>query len=117
MFLLVYMAARIMERSIYTFCPTASEGEDCSLKEHKCHHDCCGINRIKKRLPYVFWVNMLLALLFFGDIVIYFLIKYGWLEGVYKLLVSTGSIIGIFILVICVVYTLMNVLGSMIRIR
>lgn len=116
-FLLVYMAARIMERSIYTFCPTAKEGEDCSLKEHKCHHNCWGINRIKKRLPYVFWVNMVLALLFFGDIVIYFLIKYGWLEGVYKLLVSTGSIIGIFILVICVVYTLMNVLGSMLRIR
>lgn len=114
-FLLVYMAARVMERSIYTFCPTAKEGEDCSLKEHKCQHNCSGINRIKKRLPYVFWVNMVLALLFFGDIAIYFLIKYGWLEGVYKLLVSTWSIIGIFILVICVVYTLINLLSYMFR--
>ena len=114
-FLLVYMAARVMERSIYTFCLTAKEGEDCSLKEHKCQHNCSGINRIKKRLPYVFWVNMVLALLFFGDIAIYFLIKYGWLEGVYKLLVSTWSIIGIFILVICVVYTLINVLSYMFR--
>ncbi len=114
-FLLVYMAARVMERSIYTFCPTAKEGEDCSLKEHKCQHNCSGINRIKKRLPYVFWVNTVLALLFFGDIAIYFLIKYGWLEGVYKLLVSTWSIIGIFILVICVVYTLINVLSYMFR--
>lgn len=114
-FLLVYMAARIMERSIYTFCPTAEGGKDCMLQENKCQYDCSGLDRIRKRLPYVFWVNTVLALLFLGDIVIYFLIKYGWLEGVYKLLVSAVSIIGLFILVICIVYTLIGVLGYIFR--
>lgn len=49
-FLLMYLVGKITERNIYANCKT----KDCS-----CAEPCKGINKIRKRLPYVFYFNLL----------------------------------------------------------
>ena len=65
-FLMMYIVGKITGRSIYARCKT----DDCS-----CGNDgaprCNGINRIRKRLPYVFWVNILLLSLIVIDVVVW----------------------------------------------
>lgn len=57
-YLMMYLVAKITERNIYARCKTP----DCS-----CKSTCWGINKIRKRLPYVFWTNVaLLIILFFS---------------------------------------------------
>lgn len=48
-FLLLYIVGKITERNIYAKCKT----EDCSCKE-----SCGNIKRLRKRLPYVFYFNL-----------------------------------------------------------
>lgn len=50
LFLMMYMVGKITERNIYAKCVT----EDCS-----CEKKCLGIIKVRKRLPYVFWFNLL----------------------------------------------------------
>lgn len=54
-FMLIYMIARLINKNIYTHCDDASEG-DCLFG--KCNKKCWGVTRIRKRLPYVFWINI-----------------------------------------------------------
>lgn len=74
-FMLIYMAARIMDRSIHSFCSDAIEGHDC-MTENKCNKDCWGINRIRKRLPYVFWVNAILIGGMVVDVIAWYIVRY-----------------------------------------
>lgn len=59
LFMLLYIASRIIGRSIYTFCAEANDGADCTNENKKCSKNCCGITRVRNRLPYVFWVNVI----------------------------------------------------------
>lgn len=53
-FVLMYIVARIIDRSIYSPCKTV----DCT-----CTKKCIGMTRIRKRLPYIFWINVLFLVL------------------------------------------------------
>ena len=55
-YLMMYLVAKITERNIYARCKTP----DCS-----CKSTCCGINKVRKRLPYVFWTNVALLIILF----------------------------------------------------
>ena len=58
-FMLIYMIARLIGKNIYTICvmnPVAPKN-DCFNGE--CGKRCCGLFRIKNRLPYVFWYNLI----------------------------------------------------------
>lgn len=55
-YLMMYLVAKITERNIYARCKTP----DCS-----CESTCWGINKIRKRLPYVFWTNVALLIILF----------------------------------------------------
>ena len=109
-FMLIYMSARITGRTIYTFCPTAKDGTDCVSYNNKCHNDCSAVTRLKKRLPYVFWVNLILIFLILFDVVVYFTIKYEWVEGICKLLFSFFSIIGLWIIAITNLYLVIRLI-------
>lgn len=52
-FLLLYLIAKITERNIYARC----ESENCTCGENN-RPKCGGVERIRKRLPYVFWLNV-----------------------------------------------------------
>lgn len=57
-FLLLYVVAKLINRSIFAQCI-----EDCNKKatcdcNSNCASPCTGIKRVRKRLPYVFWVNV-----------------------------------------------------------
>lgn len=66
-FLLLYIVGKITNRNIYARCKTP----DCS-----CDTQCCGINRIRKRLPYIFWLNITLASLIVIDFIVWYLNAY-----------------------------------------
>lgn len=57
-FAMMYFIAKITDRSIYARCET----ENCTCKNNK-SPKCCGITRIRKRLPYVFWLNIAILIL------------------------------------------------------
>ena len=59
-FMLMYFIAKITGRSIYAPC-----NSDCN----QCRKKCNDLNKIRKRLPYVFWVNALLLIIIIIDIV------------------------------------------------
>ncbi|MFU0834004.1 MAG: hypothetical protein ACFWUC_13860 [Oscillospiraceae bacterium] len=61
-FLLLYMVSRIIEKNIYAKCKT----DDCS-----CDPRCCGFNRFRHRLPYVFWINIFLVVLTVIDAIVW----------------------------------------------
>lgn len=48
-FLLLYLVAKIVGKNIYAKCKTP----ECS-----CEKQCLTINRFRKRLPYIFWINV-----------------------------------------------------------
>lgn len=49
-FLLMYLVGKITERNIYAQCKT----KDCS-----CKNKCGGLKRLKKRLPYIYYFNLI----------------------------------------------------------
>ena len=57
--LLMYMIAKITGRNIYAICETA----DCTCTNKRGKIKCCGITRIRKRLPYIYWFNLLFLIL------------------------------------------------------
>lgn len=62
-FLLLYIVSKIIEKPIYARC----ESHDCTCDNGK--PKCCALNRLRKRLPYVFYFNvctlaLLLAVVF-----------------------------------------------------
>ena len=63
-FLLLYIVGKITNRTIYARCKTPN----CS-----CDPPCCGIIWIKKRLPYIFWLNVMLIGFIVIDIIFWFL--------------------------------------------
>ena len=63
--LLMYLIAKITGRSIYAACETP----DCTCTNKKGKIKCWGITRIRRRLPYIFWFNILFLLLMVADAV------------------------------------------------
>ena len=53
-FLLLYMVAKITGKNIYAKCKTL----ECS-----CSKQCKSIHRLRKRLPYIFWINVCIIVL------------------------------------------------------
>ena len=68
-FAMMYFVAKITDRSISARCETDS----CTCKNNK-SPKCRGITRIRKRLPYVFWLN--LVILFFMCLDIFWILKH-----------------------------------------
>ena len=66
-FLLLYIVGKITNRNINARCKTP----DCS-----CNPQCCGIKRIRKRLPYIFWLNITLAGLVVIDLLAWYFNTY-----------------------------------------
>lgn len=60
-FCLMYIVSRMTNRDIYAECHDGNCEKDCV--KHYCQYGCSAINRIRKRLPYVFWVNLILLIL------------------------------------------------------
>lgn len=69
-FLMMYIVGKITGRSIYARCKT----KDCSCGKSG-EPECNGINRMRKRLPYVFWLNVIFILFMIIDVVIWYLDK------------------------------------------
>ena len=69
-FLLMYLVGKITERNIYAKCKT----QDCS-----CQKRCKNINRIRKRLPYVFYFNLICVIGIIIDFVIWYADIRDWL--------------------------------------
>lgn len=112
-FMLLYMISRIIDRPIYSSCESAEEGNDCATVNSKCKYKCKDIIRIRRRLPYVFWVNFVLFFFLVLDVVAYFLIKYGLIEGIYRFLIPIASVAGLWILVITVILLFIEVISSL----
>ncbi len=68
-FLLMYMVGKITNRNIYARCTT----EDCS-----CENKCSGLERIRKRLPYVFYFNIICIVGIIVDCFIWYSDMQGW---------------------------------------
>lgn len=62
-FLLMYLVGKITERNIYAGCKT----KDCS-----CSKPCIGITKVRKRLPYVFYFDLLCVCGIIIDIIIWY---------------------------------------------
>ena len=63
-FLLMYLVGKLTSRNIYARCKT----ENCT-----CNPPCNGFTRIRKRLPYIFWLNLILIVLMVVVVVIWYL--------------------------------------------
>lgn len=68
-FLMMYLVSKITERNIYARCLT----KDCSCGSEGIKCKCTGIKRIRKRLPYVFYYNVVSAIIIVIDMVVWFL--------------------------------------------
>lgn len=64
-FLMMYIVGKITGRSIYARCK--SENCTCENGSPKCK----AVNRLRKRLPYVFWINVLILLMIIADVVVW----------------------------------------------
>lgn len=64
-FLMMYMVGKITGRNIYARCQSADC--TCDSGQPKCH----GIVRIKRRLPYVFWMNAIFLILMAADLILW----------------------------------------------
>lgn len=60
-FMLIYMIARLTEKNIYTICTDSSKDRNADCVYSNCNNNCWGINRVRKRLPYIFWSNVVLV--------------------------------------------------------
>lgn len=67
-FVMLYIVGKITGRSIYTNCN--KNHCNCTDEEKKC---CSGIRRFSKKLPYVFWVNILWLFLLAVDMIFWIL--------------------------------------------
>lgn len=69
-FLLMYLVGKITERNIYATCNKA----DCP-----CENECSNLKRIRKRLPYVYYFNLVCIIGILIDLAIWWLNMKGWL--------------------------------------
>lgn len=69
-FLLMYMVGKITDRNIYASCKT----KDCS-----CDPKCGNLKKIRKRLPYVFYFNLLCIIGIVADCGVWYCNLKGWL--------------------------------------
>lgn len=69
-FLMMYLVGKITGRSIYAKC----KSKDCTCGEGGVPK-CCGLTRIRKRLPYVFWINFLVILMMVVDVAVWYFDK------------------------------------------
>ncbi len=65
-FLMMYFVSKLAERNVYAKCRFS---QDCS----KCLKDCNIIKKIRKRLPYVFYFNLVTIIGIIIDLIIWFL--------------------------------------------
>lgn len=65
-FLMMYIVGKITERSIYARC----KSENCTCGENGTP-TCSGITRIRKRLPYIFWMNAVLLIFCIVDVILW----------------------------------------------
>jgi hypothetical protein len=63
-FLLMYLVGKLTSRNIYARCKT----ENCT-----CNPPCNGFTRIRKRLPYIYWLNLILIVLMAVVVVVWYL--------------------------------------------
>lgn len=66
-FLMMYLVGKITGRNIYAKC----KSKDCTCGEGGVPK-CCGLTRIRKRLPYVFWINFLVILMMVVDVAVWY---------------------------------------------
>lgn len=59
-FMLIYMIARLTGKNIYTICTDSHKDINSDCVYSNCDKNCWGINRVRKRLPYIFWANIVL---------------------------------------------------------
>ncbi|MCM1047387.1 MAG: hypothetical protein NC433_03055 [Clostridiales bacterium] len=64
-FLMMYFVSKLTGRNIYTECIT----HDCS----KCEKDCNNLVKIRKRIPYAFWINVAAIIGIAVDLIIWYL--------------------------------------------
>ena len=66
-FLMMYLVGKITGRNIYAHCKSknCTCGPDGAPK-------CKGITRVRKRLPYVFWLNLTLILMMIADVIVWY---------------------------------------------
>lgn len=69
-FLMMYLVGKITGRNIYAKC----KSKDCTCGEGGVPK-CCGLTRIRKRLPYVFWINFLVILMMVVDVAVWYFDK------------------------------------------
>lgn len=65
-FLMMYLVAKITDRSIYAKCKT----KDCTCVKNGIP-ECTGIKKLRRRLPYVFYFNIFLILCIVSDIIVW----------------------------------------------
>lgn len=66
-FLMLYVVGKITGRNIYARC----ESPDCSCDVNK-KPKCSPLQRVRKRLPYIFWLNILFLILLVLDVVFWY---------------------------------------------
>ena len=66
-FLMMYLVGKITGRNIYAHC----KSKDCTCGKDGAPK-CWGITRVRKRLPYVFWLNLTLILLMIADVAVWY---------------------------------------------
>jgi hypothetical protein len=67
-FVMMHLVGKLTDRNIYVPCKT----KQCSCENNKTP-ECRGLTRLRKRLPYIFWLNVILISLMFFDVVIWIL--------------------------------------------
>lgn len=70
-FLLMYLVGKLTNRNIYANC----ESIDCTCNNGR--PKCGSVNRLRKRLPYIFWFNVVLIILMGVDFILW-VIKLQW---------------------------------------
>ncbi len=67
-FLMMYLVGKITGRNIYARCKT----KYCTCGKNG-RPKCWGITRVRKRLPYVFWLNFIIFLMMAADLAVWYL--------------------------------------------
>lgn len=67
-FLMMYLVGKLTGKNIYARCKSS----DCTCGKNGTPK-CCGLTRIRKRLPYVFWLNCFIIVMMAADIIIWYL--------------------------------------------
>ncbi|HIS83084.1 TPA: hypothetical protein IAD41_05715 [Candidatus Scatenecus faecavium] len=65
-FVMMYFISKIIGRSIYASCKTTN----CTCGENNTP-SCNSLNRIRKRLPYIFWLNIFIITLMISSLIMY----------------------------------------------